>query len=98
MSTDSTSRKTIDRTDSSTQTPPILRDQMAELLAEIDGLPILVRVLVKTGQREGNPATAILSRKMPICIRCCRAHLSIEWADRSCEVMIPRNSHSRSLN
>ena len=47
MSTDSPSRNTIDRTDPSTQTPAILRDQMAELLAEIDGLPILVRVLVK---------------------------------------------------
>jgi DNA-binding winged helix-turn-helix (wHTH) protein len=47
MSTYSPSRNTIDRTDPSTQTPAILRDQMAELLAEIDGLPILVRVLVK---------------------------------------------------
>ena len=34
MSTDSPSRNTIDRTDPSTQTPAILRDQMAELLAE----------------------------------------------------------------
>jgi DNA-binding winged helix-turn-helix (wHTH) protein len=47
MSTDSPSRNTIGRTDSSTQTPAILRAQMAELLAEIDGLLILVRVLVK---------------------------------------------------
>jgi hypothetical protein len=56
MSTDSTSRNTIDRTDSSTQTPPILRDQMAELPAEIDGLPILVRVLVKDrpAERQSN--------------------------------------------
>jgi DNA-binding winged helix-turn-helix (wHTH) protein len=31
----------------STQTPSALRNEMAELLTEIDGLPILVRVLVK---------------------------------------------------
>ena len=31
----------------STQTPPALRNEMAELLADIDGLPILVRFLVK---------------------------------------------------
>ena len=31
----------------STQTPPALRNEMAELLVDIDGLPILVRFLVK---------------------------------------------------
>jgi DNA-binding winged helix-turn-helix (wHTH) protein len=31
----------------STQTPPALRNETAELLADIDGLPILVRFLVK---------------------------------------------------
>jgi DNA-binding winged helix-turn-helix (wHTH) protein len=31
----------------STQTPPALRNEMAELLADIDGLPILVRFVVK---------------------------------------------------
>ena len=31
----------------STQTPPALRDEMAELQADIDGLPLLVRLVVK---------------------------------------------------
>ncbi len=47
MITDRTSRKTNDRTDTNTRMPVILRNEMAELVAEIDGLPILVRVLVK---------------------------------------------------
>jgi DNA-binding winged helix-turn-helix (wHTH) protein len=47
MITDRTSRKTNDRTDTNTRMPVILRNEMAELVTEIDGLPILVRVLVK---------------------------------------------------
>src|SRR5229473_3067610 len=70
----------------STQMPPTLRNETAELLADIDGLSILVRFIVKDLPAEMQSNDGDLSPKVPTFIRCCRAYLRrwlIGCADRT---------------
>ena len=73
----------------------MMRSEAKEFLADIDGLPVLVRFLF-----QDVPADWELAPEMLISIHCCRARLrrwSTACADRACATTI-QDSRSRPWN
>jgi hypothetical protein len=81
-----------------TRIPATLQNGAAEVLADIDGLPVLFRILVKDAHAEMPPDIGSNDADLHSLLSSTLKKMVDQMRDRRCEVTSPQKSRSRSLN